>query len=65
MGDEPQHVHGDLRRALRALPLAWPPSTGPLERKAVLEDVVIAVDSLVSAKVQEALRCRAREESAP
>lgn len=58
-----QHVHGSLRGALLALPLPWPPSMGPRERKAVIENVVIALDSLVAAKVQEALRCHPREES--
>ncbi|MFL5063508.1 MAG: hypothetical protein ACJ8FU_08480 [Xanthobacteraceae bacterium] len=51
MSDAPQHVHGQLREALLALPLAWLPSVGPRERKAAIENVVIAVDSLVSAIV--------------
>lgn len=61
MSDEPQHVHGQLWKALSALPLAWPPSMGPRERKAAIENVVIALDSLVAAKVQEALRSRPAE----
>lgn len=60
--NEPQHVYGHLREALLALPLAWPPSMGPLERKASIENVVTALDSLVAAKIVE-LRKQLRHEA--